>query len=392
MLYGVVCCMNNLLDEIIAEANFGKISIDGDDFQVAFNTVIYENNKQIFNNLKDNNFPSLVIKNKNIFLQKSMEYINLFIEKGRRTPSFSKDINYNKMKLIMSYIFANATTEDFLNPIQLLEKHINYLKDETFSYFNDEFKTESLTYFNNSTIQIKNSVQSVFMETPNKIELSFHQTINDQDVHYNLPSISYGITEENGEKVCYIYTLLQPKSKEQPNELQQTYEKKISREMYKLNSGISNLESDEYKSFIQKENDYYPENISDVSPSAIISLVIFISLLEKENITRIKAVPYLPIRFLSRDLSLNEIETKEKIDEMNQRNQLIQRNITDKFIRTFRRVSFHFPKLNIQYFPYEVSEFMEISLSNFDNHFNNPILEDIYNTSNNAIIKRKNHR
>lgn len=380
--------MNNLLYEIINEASFGKVVIDGDDFQIAFNTIIYDNNKEVFNNLQDNNYPSLIIKNKNIFLEKLTKYIKLFFRHGRKTPNFSKNVERNKIKLIISFIFANATTEDFLNPINLLNRNIQFLKDNTFSYLDDSIYTEELNNFLNSSIKIKNTMQSVFMETPNRIDMSFIKNIEGLNVEYILPSISYGIVEENNEKVCYIYTLLHPKVKKPKNPIQEKYDKKISREMYKINSGVSENESEEYKTY-NNQNDYYPENISDVSPSAVLSLVIFISLLFKENITRIKAVPYLPIRFLARDISINDNERKSKINEMQERNIIIQRNITDKFIRTFRRVSYHFSNFNINYFPYEINEYMEISLSNFDSHFNNDVLEDIYTTTFNSLSNKK---
>lgn len=376
--------MYDLLDEIINEANIGKIIIDGDIFEIAFNTIIYDDNREIFNNSKDNNYPSLIIKNKKILYKKMIEYVEFFINSGRKTINFSKDIGRNKIKLIMSYIFANATTEDFLNPINLLDRNIKFLKDDTFSYLEDSIYTEKLTIFFNSSLEIRNSLQSVAMETPNKIDISFVNSIDGIDVKYNLPSVFYGITEENNEKICYIYSLLKPKTKQAENLIQDKYEKKISREMYKINAGVLSYENDECKG-----SNRYIENISDVSPSAIISLVIFIGLLSKENINKIKVVPYLPVRFLARELSANNIDNSTKATQMSERNLSIQANITDKFIRTFRRVSYHLSKLKINSFPYEIDEYMEIILSNFDSNFNNQILEELYNITIASLNNKK---
>jgi hypothetical protein len=380
--------MSSLLYEIINEANLGEIVIDGDSFQVAFNTVIFENGEEIYSNLENNNYPVLVINDREIFLSKLNEYIGLCINKGVRVPNFSKDIERNKVKLMVSYIFANATTEDFINPIALLDRNIQFLKDDTFAYLDDDFYTNELGCFQNSSIKIKNTVQSVFMETPNRINISFTKNIQQTTVEHFLPSISYGIAEDSGGKVCYIYSILQPKITKKANEIQERYDKKISREMYKINAGIADIENIDYKNYNDQDT-YYPENISDVSPSAVLSLVVFLALLSRQGITKIKVVPYLPIRFLARDLSIGNIDNKVKIDEMQQRNTNIQKNITDKFIRTFRRVSYHFEKFNINYYPYEINEFMGISLANFDSHFNNEILQDVYMKTLKSIVEIK---
>ena len=70
-----------------------------------------------------------------------------------------------------------------------------------------------------------------------------------------------------------------------------------------------------YKYFDFKNNlsTYYPEgNITDVTPSFILSLNIFITLLQNKNITKIKAVPYLPIRYISRELAAESTKEEDK--------------------------------------------------------------------------------
>lgn len=257
-----------------------------------------------------------------------------------------------------------------------------------FSNLNDTMNTKELNSFMNSNFEITRSSQSVFMETPYKIDINFTNYFGEEKVYYNLPSISYGITLENGEKVCYVYSILNPKEKNNKTNNQNKYEKKIVREMYKLNAGVREQESEEYKNYINGESSYYPENISDVSPSAIISLTVFLSLLEKENIKEIKVVPYLPLRYLSRELSLREINDSAKVEELKARNNYLQQNITDKFIRTFRRVNYHFPGLEINRYPYELDEYMGASLSLEESKFNNQILEEIYTNVNTNINKR----
>lgn len=380
--------MKEIFEEIIKEANIGKIVIDGDEFPIAFNTLIYEDGQKIYSDRIYDEIPTLVIKNQTLFYTKITEYVSLYLNSSRKLPKFIHDIDKNNIKLIMSYLFANATTEDFLNPISLIERNIKFLNDDTFSNLNDTMNTKELNSFMNSNLEITRTSQSVFMETPYKIDIKFTNYFGEEKVYYNLPSISYGIILENGEKVCYVYSILNPKEKNNKTNNQNKYEKKIAREMYKLNAGVREQESEEYKNYINGESSYYPENISDVSPSAIISLTVFLSLLEKENIKEIKVVPYLPLRYLSRELSLREINDSAKVEELKARNNYLQQNITDKFIRTFRRVNYHFPSLEINRYPYELDEYMGVSLSLEESKFNNQILEEIYTNVNTNINKR----
>lgn len=375
--------------EIIKEANKGKVIIDGDDFYIGFNSIIYDKHKVKFSNNEDNGMPTLIIKDELLFYLKMEEYIKLVFNSSRKMPHFVNDANANNIKLIISYIFANATTEDFLNPIGLIDRNIKFLKDDTLSYLEDTSKTDNLNFFMNSHVEIKNTGQSVFMETPNKIDIRLCNYIDNDKVIYQLPSISYGIVSENSDKVCYIYSMLNPKNQNEKSDNQKKYEKKISREMYKINAGVKNQESEEYQSYNPSVDDYYPENISDVSPSSLISLTVFLGLLKKENIDIIKVVPYLPVRFLSRETFANELDDEEKQNELKARNNFLQRNITDKFIRTFRRIGYHHQNLNINSYPYEIDEFMNISISSDEDHFNNEILSEIYFSTLSSLHRTK---
>lgn len=122
--------MNELLKEIILEANNKEIIIDGDSFPIAFNTIIYENNNIIYNNT-NSNYPTLIIKNQKLFLEKLTKYINTALSKNLKFPPFTKDIKKNQIKSLITYLFVNATTEEFLNPIKLIDKNIDFLNDET---------------------------------------------------------------------------------------------------------------------------------------------------------------------------------------------------------------------------------------------------------------------
>ena len=338
--------MENIFYELIEEAKDGKVIIDGESWPIAFNTIIFEENKNLTN---ENNLSTLEIRDKELFFQELEEYINLEKEINR------KGFN-NNIKLLMAYLFVNATTEDFSNPIKLIRRNILFLKDNTFKNLN-----KVININNDYKIKIVSNLQNVFMETPNKIEISIVH--NKEEFEYRLPTISYGITNENDKKECYVYSILNPKNKKDLTEEEIKFNKKINRLLYKINGGVNEYE------------------IKDVSPSAVLSLLIFFNILEQNNIYNIKAVPYLPLRYLSRDIFALSEDNKERSKELIDRNNFIQTNITNKFINTFIRVIYHMRSANVTSYPYEEDEFLGVCLKD-SKVINNNFLENITSSLN----------
>ena len=54
------------------------------------------------------------------------------------------------------------------------------------------------------------------------------------------------------------------------------------------------------------------DNISDITHSFLFSLNIFMSILQKEGISTVKVVPYLPVRYNSRALAAKEKDTQAR--------------------------------------------------------------------------------
>ncbi|MDD4705948.1 MAG: hypothetical protein PHS24_01870 [Bacilli bacterium] len=385
--------LEDLLNEVLKEASNGNIIIDGDPFPIGFNSKIYEENK-VISYKKDDNFPVLIIKNKKLFFIKLANYLSIAMDKVKKFPNFSKDKARSKLKTLITYLFVNATSEDFVNPLELIDRNISFLKDDTFDYLNQGINIPLQNCFDESFISIKNTDQSVFMETNHKINISLFKQINDEYFKYILPDISYGIRiNANNEKVCYIYSIINPKTK--LKEEKTRYAKKVARELYKLNYGVFEAESEEYKNYKMGKGDigYYPENISDISPSALLSLSIFISLLETEDIKNIKVVSFLPVRYLSREIIAQRQINQAQARTLHERNNELQRNITDKFLRTFERATFHINGIKINSYPFLNTEFMEISLNEINHDIKNIILNDVYNSVLNKLqySTLKNH-
>lgn len=357
--------MKSIFYEMIQEASRHQVSIFDEVLNVGFNTIIYENGKEKVSFFDNRNASSLVIKNEELFFEKLEEYISLELAKSRKIPNFYKQTSKDRIKWIMTYLFVYATTEDFINPIEYIEKRISFLKDQSFIDF-IEGKTIPLgETFNNANLIIKEETPAVSMETSHRISL----TIQDIDSKYSylLPSIYYGIKEEKGEKVCYLYGILKKDNRNNIGPEEQKFINRINRLLYKINQGI--VGKDDYN--LEGE-----ANLKDVSMSFVFTLNIFISLLQVKGVTRIKAVTYLPVPYLSRELAANEMNDVGKSNQFSERNQNIQTNLTNKFIRTLRRLCAQNHSLEIVAYPYEQDEFLTLSLFPEKREINNELLED----------------
>lgn len=325
--------MKEILLEIINEAKNGEVIIDNENWPICFNTIIVSKDKYEYF-IENEDYPILYINNIEELLKILEEYLDLEKELNRKLPTIVYDKERNKIKFLISYLFVNATTEEFLNPLELIKRKINFLKDKTFNNLNLEIELPNLK----SNIIVKNTKESIMMETPNKIEIEFTNGID----KYKLPSISYGIKDNE----CYIYSILNSKRKEE-----NSYHKKIKRLLYKINDGVE-------------------ESNLVVSPSAVLSLSIFLKLLKNNNIKKVKGVNFLPLRYLSREKMANGNE------ELAIRNDEIQTNITDKFTNTFNRVKEQTKLINIDSYSYEFDENISIELQEKE-ETNNILLNEI---------------
>lgn len=362
--------------ELINEASTGTVIIDGDEWPVYFDTKIEQNGKVLIDT--GANAPGkLLIRNEEKFFSLLQEYLELEISKNRKAYTFINKSVEEKMKFLMMNLISNATSEDFINPEEFLRRNIDFQKDITFQSINTPLEVKLGQTFKNSHLEIQNELTDSRMETPYKITEKLKGVINNQEVEYYLPSIYYGIRQENNELVCYIYSIILDNKKKNETEENKKYTSIINRLLYKLNNGIKEKESVEYFDFKNNLSDYYPEgNITDVTPSFILSLNIFITLLQNKNVTKIKAVPYLPIRYISREVAAENNKDEDKKKELLERNDAIQTNLTNKFIRTFRRLAVQNDSLEIETYPYELDEFLTIKLNGRKKELDNMLLEE----------------
>lgn len=372
--------MRALFYEVVREAKNAKVRIDGEEWCIAFNTIIYEDGKIKEEYFNDRNMSTLVIKDEERFIEVLKEYVYYCFVLKRKTLKFYNNEYDNKIKMLIAYLFINFSTEDFLNPVEAIRRYIDYMLDNSFEYLNEGRVIPLGSTFGNSDIFLKRTAQSVMMETPWKIDISLCKWVDDEMVSCPLADVSYGIREENGEKVCYVYSMMKPKEKGESSDREKIFRKRLNRELYKLNEGVLEQESEDFIKYRNGETRDYQENVTDVTQSFVLSLSIFVTLLQKEGISKIKVVPYLPVRYVGRQITAMNVTNLERQQELYDRNKRIQDNCTNKFMRTFRRVAYHMgDDLEMYSVPYEIDEYMTFVLKSKSHDLNNPILNEVSN-------------
>lgn len=346
-------------NEIIPEASFGKVEAFFT-FNIGFNTLI-EQQKITENNIKVSHtlIPTLIIKDKDKFNKLLIEYTIKAIEfygnviydteYDKNSPGYKSEY----LKSIISLLWSNATSEDFANPCEYIQKRINFFSKEDILF--EDLSVE--TSIGNITCKIKKD--EIFNETPYYIQFEINGN--------PMPVVRYGISSDK----AYIYAI--------QNLTKLTRDKKLNRAMYKVNEGLD--VKSEYTDNIE-----HPENLIGITPSTLISATLAISLFKRNGINHIEIVPYLPERWNAKEIayyrsSKRQTNSEEYLTLQHNKHLEIQRNLTDKFLRTFRRIEYHFEGIEITSYPFITSENMIMEIG--DNlKSNNPLLLELYNSLN----------
>lgn len=323
----------------------------------------------------------LCIQDKEKLVNSLYEYMQIMLSND---SSINKQNIYDKIKYYLTLLWVNAIYEDLRNPVRFIQKYIDFNNNPLFE---DEFTYASnIESLNDADIDVIIKREPANMETPYSFNAQINLFDNGKENNYYLPSICYGISGD----ICYIYSV-QNSGMFASNP---GFEKKIKRLLYKMNENVSSHENEYFKEYkrLEKqgnnmEDEFYPENISDVSVSAILALTVFMDSLNDMNIKNIKVVPFLPIRYKNRkseyekkyQLKLKQLkvdEIKELKQNLEEKRLLIQSNLTNKFIRDFMRLKHHFNGIDILSYPMEVDEYLSININNMECH-NNKLIENI---------------
>lgn len=129
------------------------------------------------------------------------------------------------------------------------------------------------------------------------------------------------------------------------------------------------------------------------------SLTLFLNEISKKGINKIQVVPYLPIRYENKlktlakktlregkKEDLNEDEKRSLYLNLIEKQRYIQSNMTEKFIRCFYRMAYHFDNVSITSIPMELDSCLHISLGEFK-ECNNTFLTEVIRQSNKNLSK-----
>ena len=324
-----------IFEEVAKEASMGKIDAFFT-YRILFETMI--NGEKIYKKpkeLEDKVSPVLKINNLEEFKNVLAEYVKVAKEFYKNDMAFNYFDNERiVVKKIITNIWSNASFEDFINPIKFIEKRIDFMHNK----IND---VEQEIPFLKSNIKIKSVLKNLSMETPYSLTASLTDGTNE----YVLPEVYYGIS--NG--IAYIYGI-QSRSRND-----NVYAKKIKRLIYHVNEGFN-------------EDIVNDENLKDITPSFVLMANILFGLLKRDGIYNIEVVSLLPIRYNSKLILSEDKELPEfKKDIYNEENiNYMQSNMTDKFIRTFRRLAYHHTGLEITSYPMDIDSSMHMTIMDND--------------------------
>jgi len=356
--------IKELIDEIINEMEQGKVKSD----------MILLMKMHSKYSLDYELTPVLNLENKELLYSEIEKYILNFKNK---IFILSVEEQREYLKRIIALLFADMSINDFNDPVLYVQRKNDFINNKLL-----EDKTIDSIFFES---QIVMEIKPYSKETPYCFE---SMLVNEEC--YKLPTISYGISNDT----CYIYTIQDYNKHEKTS-----FHQKIKRKLYKLNNGVYDSETLEYREYKENKSDYYPENISDVSPSFILVLTLFLNEIYKKGITKVKVVPYLPIRYenkikvlakkvliASKKENLSEIEKQKMYLNLINEQRYYQSNMTEKFIRCFYRMAYHFENISITSLPFELDDSLHITLDEFK-YSDSEILNEIIKESNKNLSK-----
>lgn len=345
-------------DEIINEASTGRV----DCFfmmNLLFSTYLKEENKTIEAKKDDDGrylIPTLVIKNKENFNKLLTEYLTLARTKYDLTKyyealEFSDIKNHEQVinKLILTTLWANATYDDFSDSEEFLRKQISFLKDNTFSEYNEPTiigYSEMLGGY----VEIENISEPILNETPNSLKISLVEPETNEK--YTFPLVRYGIKDGK----CYIYAV----QKNKKIDIDNNFKKKVNRKLFKIGENFD-TKNDTYENY--KEG-----NLKDVSASFVVASNIALGLLSSKGINDIVVPSILIERWNAKEKNIivrsGREENKEEYIETNKdEHNEIQRNLTEKLLRTFLRIISHNNTFEVMSYPFDIDSSLHIRTS-----------------------------
>ena len=350
--------INVFYDEIINEASAGRV----DCFfmmNLLFSTYIREENKTIEAKKNDDGrylIPRLVIKNEESFNKLLTEYLALARKKYdlsiyQDELTFAGVENYEQVinKIILTTLWANATYDDFSESEEFLRKQIAFLKDETFS----EYEEPTIIGYSETLggyVEVENIQETILNETPNSLKISVIEPETNE--RYTFPLVRYGIEDNK----CYIYAVQKNKKYDEENK----FKKRVNRRLFQIGENFD-TKNDTYEN-------YGEGNLKDVSASFVVASNIALGLLASKGITDIVVPSILIERWNAKETGIvvkskREENSQEYIDSNKEEHNKIQNNLTEKLLRTFLRIVSHNKTFEVIAYTFDIDSSLHIKIS-----------------------------
>ena len=223
------------------------------------------------------NLPTIQIHNPVLFFELLTGITNAWVDfKNKYWGSMSSRALFIQN---IKRLFLRMSSSDFLNVEEFLKRELSFLEDSTF----DEYIKVNKIIGEYEGYKLYSSKEEAPSWCETSTKMTFYLKRGNNEFH-TLPSIYYGITSEDGRRVCYIYAI--------QNERNRAESKRIARSLYRINKGIEN---------------------PVVNPGSVLVLETFINMLKERGITNIK-VPCLQVLSYRYHELLSE-KTKKEFEE-----------------------------------------------------------------------------
>lgn len=326
----------------------------------------------------DAKLPAVFVHNHNLFFKYLTDIMNAYIALNKK---YHIDLSDSSTYInLLRRIWLRMSPTDFNQVESFLAHQLNFLQNNCLDTYQKE--TNIGNYYGYQ-VKVQVKINETWDESTRCMQLKIYE---DETNYHSLPNIYYDILKTEQQNICYIYAI--------QNDQKRKRNTKIERLLYKLNKGIIEQESQEYLDYQDKRSTYYPENISDVHPSQVLSLIYFIKLLNNNHITKVK-VPLLQVlsydyhNILSNQMKnefpktwtpevLEDLKTatgyhkqwleesylhdKEWYERIVDKEDLISKNKIETLIRIFRRTQVHNPELEICNEPFLQGDYLDVRL------------------------------
>jgi len=275
--------------------------------------------------------------------------------------------DYGFDKKLLLDLFVNCGINDFNNIETYLQTRTSMLK----SSVNEDLI--DMGEYNSLQIKSKISKEHSFMESP----YTFNALMIDPDGgKYSLPSIYFGVEDDT----VYLYAIKHKKAsikkltEEQSAQAEKdaALHKKLDRYLRKVNKGIA------------------PDEVMMVAPNAIVAITLFAEYMKENNLFKLVAPSFMPIRYQGkRDSVARRLTTKQEIDAWTDEYDGIQYNVTNRLIDTLHRYAQFFDDSSCYYDDISTNTYIKLSKNKKMQKVDN-IIYDIAQSVANGVQSQKN--